>query len=123
MSRTTFFSADAEKLGVTPGQIQKWDETGLVKPAEKRARRRIYDRDTFRRLLLTRDLCAAGLSHKAKVVLPAVTLPERDCWVVTDGAEFNAVATEPLGALRVAVESKRKVAIVPVPLDSTGGAE
>jgi hypothetical protein len=112
-----YFSGDAEAMGVTQRQIQNWDETGLVQPVEKRARRRIYDRDSFRRLLLVAELSTKGMSQKARRILPAITLPERDCWLVTDGDGFNVVETEPGRALSTAMACKRRVVVVAVPLE------
>lgn len=116
-----YYSGDALALGVTPRQIQAWAETGLVPALEQRARRRIYDLDGFRRLLLARDLTKCGLSHRARVILPAITLPPAECWVITNGRGFNQVEVDPLKALSAAMGARRPVCIVRVPWNVGGG--
>lgn len=120
MTRTAFFTSDAEAIGITYRQVQVWDETGLCKPNSITGRRRVYDLDRFRRLALVKELAGRGMTQKAKRILPAVTLPQSDCWVITDGREHHGVESEPLKALQAIVASRKPVCVVHVPLDVLG---
>jgi DNA-binding transcriptional MerR regulator len=102
-----FPSASACRIvGVTPRQIQYWDETGLVKPSARpaagRGTRRRYSLLVLLRLSVVRALIERGLSprniRKSLAVLreacPKVLDPLAQLKLVTDGERLFLVTDD-----------------------------
>jgi DNA-binding transcriptional MerR regulator len=100
-------------VGITPRQIQYWDETGLVKPSARpaagRGTRRSYSFLDLVRLSVVRALIERGLKPQTirrslaalRDVVPQLLDPLAQLKLVTDGQRLFLVTADPQRILDV----------------------